>query len=300
LSDPSGNYALVDYAVLLGVGTALGAAGGALNALACGGDVGSGAIFGAAMGLGFTALALIIGPQASLVLGMGSSTIGMMHASADMQLNGINPCNGMQLTLAIAGLWLGAQNFHSGPPSIGMTPNGGAVIMSGESLVVVGNTVTTLEQLLSILSLYMAIEEGGGGSGDNDEEVPGKSSYSEEEWNARIEVTKKWPSGRCLDCASEMQHLSDDWGEQDIVVGLFSEKYGKTLLGPNGKDIGAGDGWHAITVDRFGNAWDNFGYHYSANKYISSILSENPGAFSKEFLNTSMLIYFRIIWVNSH
>jgi RHS repeat-associated protein len=179
LSDPSGNYALVDYAVLLGVGTALGAAGGALNALACGGDVGSGAIFGAAMGLGFTALALIIGPQASLILGMGSSAVGLVHASADMQLHGANACNGMQLTLAIAGLWLGAQNFHSGPPSIGMTPDGGAVITSGQSLVVVGNTVTTLEQLLSILSLYMAIEEGGGGSGEGSGQRPGYSGPDE-------------------------------------------------------------------------------------------------------------------------
>jgi hypothetical protein len=123
----------------------------------------SGAIFGAGMGLGFTALGLIAGPQFALAAGMLSSTVGYYHAHADMKINGPNACNGTQMLLAIAGLFLGAQNFHIGPPMSGAYAGGGTTAIQYSSIVVVGNTVTTLEQLLSILSLYMAIEGGGGG-----------------------------------------------------------------------------------------------------------------------------------------
>jgi hypothetical protein len=49
------------------------------------------------------------------------------------------------------------------------------------------------------------------------------------------------------------------------------------LLGGGGSNIGAPAGWHMVTMDRFGNIWDNLkGFQGYADDFLQGIVEANP------------------------
>lgn len=185
-SDPSGNQASVEYAILLGgIG---GATFGAVSDIACGGNGFAGAASGFVMGIGFTAIALT-NPQAALAIGAfgaGMNIVSGSLAYGDMLLNGANACNSTQLTFAIVGLFW-SSGFQSGPPSRQLAMNNGLTTSAQalSQLVVVGNVVTTVGEVTGVLSLLMSSE---GGDGRN----PQKNREQGEEGKKRVaEILKQ-------------------------------------------------------------------------------------------------------------
>jgi RHS repeat-associated protein len=97
--------------------------------------------------------------------------------------------------------------------------------------------------------------------------------YTIEEWNNRLQTVQKHPLGHCSHCAEDMNKKFDD----EIYV-ITSEYNPKPLNGPTGEpNIGADRGWHMVTKDANGNLWDNFGFQGSADDYIDTMRSQNPG-----------------------
>ena len=98
-------------------------------------------------------------------------------------------------------------------------------------------------------------------------EIP---SYSAEEWAARQQVVER--EGGIFKCAFCAEAMSDQTG--DAVVTLTTDE--GALLGPGGSNIGAPAGWHMMTIDQLGNAWDNFGFQGNAGDFLREILAANP------------------------
>jgi hypothetical protein len=110
--------------------------------------------------------------------------------------------------------------------------------------------------------------------GDGQWLVHNCGQYPEDEWKKRHEILDyAGKPYQCWMCAWLMQF--GGWGDKVILIHL---KPGQNLFGPGGTDIGAPNGWHMIAVDRFDNAWDNWGFQGRAKEYIDPIVQYNPGA----------------------
>jgi hypothetical protein len=273
--------AIPEYSLL--IGEVVGGVIGGVQAYLCGGSVGSiieGVAWGVFLGFYGTA-AFFLAPTAANGVGLALSGIGVGAALYDKHNQGWNSCNRFTLALSLVGAMFSAGGLIRG-----------GINYINRNLGGLGDYGVPDEFMLS-----SSWNEGYYSDTGPIEVFP----YSEAEWSARIAITDKWGYAKCWYCARDMQQVSSVWGNKpDTVVGLFSKKYKTPLVGPGGTDIGAGDGWHSITIDRFGAAWDNWGWHRLATPYIKSILDANPGAFSKEFADVYKLLEYRVVWMLWH
>ncbi len=98
--------------------------------------------------------------------------------------------------------------------------------------------------------------------------------YGAEELADRQKILEQWGKpGYCAWC-SEGMYLKK-YG--DVVGTITSNAYKTPLLGPGGSYIAADDGWHMFTIDRYGNVWDNYGWHENVEAWLEKIREANPG-----------------------
>jgi RHS repeat-associated protein len=123
---------------------------------------------------------------------------------------------------------------------------------------------------------------GGGAKAASNAKTEIPAGYTAEEWAARQQVVAS-EGGKylCHVCAKAMNVKFGD-----RVVALSANKRPGALLGPGGSDIGADGGWHMMTIDRLGNAWDNFGFMGNAVDYLDRLFAANPSGVSSRVSHT--------------
>ncbi len=147
-------------------GALLGMGLGIASALLCGGNVLESALMGAAMGGLFAGIS-VAAPPLGLAIGIGGGTLGLSAAMADMQQNGLTPCNLMNAVGSLMGIAGGFASLGGGGPS-GLRPvlagNNGFNFSFAPALqgVVVMPAATTGLGVISLVSMI----SGGGGDGD--------------------------------------------------------------------------------------------------------------------------------------
>ena len=122
-----------------------------------------------------------------------------------------------------------------------------------------------------------------GAKATNSAEIP--TGYSAEEWAIRQQVVER--EGGIFKCAFCAKAMSRQTG--DAVVTLTTDE--GALLGPGGSNIGAPAGWHTMTIDQLGNAWDNFGFQGNAGDFLGRLLGANPSG-----VNVSVFSIFDDAW----
>lgn len=166
LTDPTGKTALPEYSLLIG---GIGGTLGGMQAYLCGGSLGSiieATIFGAAMGIGFAAIAAMSPAAATAAAGTGMvlSGAGFLTSYYDMLKNGASACNRFGLAMSLMGMLFGGLGTMGPPGPAFALSNRGTYVSTAQ---LVGSSSQLLSGLGGI-SLVSMMSGGSNGEGSDE------------------------------------------------------------------------------------------------------------------------------------
>jgi RHS repeat-associated protein len=122
---------------------------------------------------------------------------------------------------------------------------------------------------------------------------PPPEGYPLNEFVKRMKVAAGSRKGYCNVCAESMFAIRES-GDRTVHIGSgyirdVASKFqwvGRALFGPQGQYIGAPNGWHVITVDHLGYAWDNYGFEGKWDVYEAGIRRANGQIYGPDYYVT--------------
>jgi hypothetical protein len=184
----------------------------------------------------------------------------------------------VEIGLAYAGVGGGTTISLSGIGAmIGIPAIAGSVALGGHGALVLVHVAAkqTLDPLPNIYFSSAEEDGNGGGNGNGNKNVGGTSKppdYPQSEWDKRQQIVKEHGVlHNCLSCAIVFNTKT-----RDKMVFVRTQRFGIPLKVPNSPDQAAPMGWHVYNVDKYGYAWDNFGFRGDKILFKSDILRSNP------------------------